>query len=59
MKLHIFLESEKDKPSNLMIAHEIVEMCREEGWVGEYRYRLDPTVIAKAILLQAESEDTE
>ena len=52
MKIGFILEHEKDKVTNLSFANAILEECNQCE-------ALNPKVIAKAILLQAESEDTD
>ena len=52
MKIGFILEHDGDKVTNLSFANAIVEECNQVE-------ALNPKVIAKAILLQVESEDTE
>ena len=54
MTIQIHLDSGSEKVTNLAVANAIVEMC-EETAVDI----LNPKIIAKAILLQVESEDKE
>lgn len=54
MTISIHLDTGDEKVTNLAVANAIIEMCEAT--------RVDilkPRIIAKAILLQVESEDTE
>jgi hypothetical protein len=53
MTLIIRLDHEDEKITNLNVADAVIELCEE------YPYALKPVTIAKAILLENGSEDTE
>ena len=53
MTIHIHIES-NEKVTNLAIANAIIEMCEDN-----HIEILNPRVIAKAILIATESEETE
>jgi hypothetical protein len=54
MRIQIYLENEKETVTELLIANGIIELCKDT-----YCYAIDPTIIAKAILLATERKDTE
>ena len=53
MKITIHLDNGEEAIGNLSIANAIFEFCKENKGV------LNPTIIAKVILIAMESEDTE
>ncbi len=52
MTIQFHLDYEEERITNLNVANAIIEAC-----AGAPRYALDPTTIAKAILLDVESEE--
>lgn len=54
MTIEIYLDSGAEKITNLAVADAIMRMC-EDSHINI----LNPKLIAKAMLLQLESEDTE
>lgn len=54
MYITFHLADEKEKITNLNVADAIIEVCKDTTF-----YDLDPTVIAKAILLETERKEND